>query len=94
MSRFAQDAENILAAAQSAGSSSHMTILIAHDGGIHMIADSDWPLDSLTNHHGARTAYRVTEQAGSIRVEGREGLKTCVMESAKPAQIARLLLGA
>jgi hypothetical protein len=70
-----------------------MTILIGPEGAIHMIADSDWPLDSLTAHHGARTAYRVSESSGSIRVEAREGLRTCLMESAKPCQIARFLLG-
>jgi hypothetical protein len=84
---------NILDAAESAGSCSHMTILIGHDGTLHLIADSDWPLDSLTRHHGAKTAYRVSESSGSVRVEGREGQRTCVMESAKPARIARLLLG-
>jgi hypothetical protein len=84
---------NILNAAESAGACSHMTILIQPEGAIHMIADSDWPLDSLALQHGSKTAYRVTEQYGSVRVEGREGLRTCVMESAKPAQIARLLLG-
>ena len=84
---------NILIAAESAGSGSNMTILINQEGAIHMIADSDWPLDSLTWHHGAKTAYRVSEQSGSVRVEGREGMRTCVMESAKPMQVARFLLG-
>jgi hypothetical protein len=84
---------NILDAAESAGSPSHTTILIGHDGHIKMFADSDWPLDSLSWHHGAKTAYRVTEQCGSVRVEGREGSRTCLLESAKPAQIARFLLG-
>jgi len=84
---------NILTAAESAGSCSHMTILIGHEGAIHMIADSDWPLDSLTWQHGAKTAYRVSEQSGSVRVEGREGSRTCTMESAKPMQVARFLLG-
>ena len=67
---------NILEAAEASGSSSNMTILIAGDGHIKMFADSDWPLDSLTWHHGAKTAYRVTEQTGvgSVRVEGREGM--------------------
>ena len=71
-----------------------MTILIGQEGAIHMIADSDWSLDSLAQHHGARTAYRVSENTGSIRVEGREGLRKCVMESVRPAQVARFLLGA
>jgi hypothetical protein len=94
VSRFLQQAQNILEAAESAGTASHTTILIGRDGHIKMFADSDWSLDSLTMHHGAKTAYRVSEQFGSVRVEAREGLKTCVMESAKPAQIARFLLGA
>jgi hypothetical protein len=85
---------SILEAAESAGSSSDMTILIGHDGALHMIADSDWPLDSLTNHHGAKTAYRVSEHRGSVRVEGREGMRTCAMEAATPRRVARLLLGA
>jgi hypothetical protein len=84
---------NILDAAESAGSCSNTTILIGHDGHIKMFADSDWPLDSLTWHHGAKTAYRVSEQYGSVKVEGREGSRTCLLESAKPAQIARFLLG-
>jgi hypothetical protein len=84
---------NILEAAESAGSCSDMTILLSPEGAIHMIADSDWPLDSLSWHHGAKTAYRVSEQRGSVRVEGREGSRTCVIESVKPMQIARFLLG-
>ncbi len=84
---------NILEAAEAAGSSSNMTILIGNDGHIKMFADSDWPLDSLTWHHGAKTAYRVTEQCGCVRVEGREGTRTCLMESSKPMQVARYLLG-
>jgi hypothetical protein len=83
----------ILEAAETAGSCSDMTILIAPDGTLHLIADSDWPLDSLTWHHGAKTAYRVSEQSGSVRVEGREGSRTCVMESMRPMQVARFLLG-
>jgi hypothetical protein len=85
---------SILEAAESAGTCSNMTILLGTEGGsIHMIADSDWSLDSLTLHHGARTAYRVSGRGGAVRVEGREGMRTCLMESAQPAQIARILLG-
>ena len=98
MTRFAEQAHNILDAAESASgrgeSPTEMTILIGQDGGIHMIAESDWPLDSLVWHHGAKTAYRVSEQHGSVRVEGREGSRTCLLESAKPAHVARMLLAA
>ena len=91
MSRFAEQAEKILAAAESAGECSPMTILLGHQG-IRMIADSDWPLDSLLWHHGAETAYRVTERRGSIRVEGREGSRRCLLESNSANSTARLLL--
>ena len=91
MSRFAEQAERILAAAESAGECSPMTILIGPHG-IRMIADSDWPLDSLLWHHGAKTAYRVSQTMGSIRVEGREGSKRYVLESVGKFSIARALL--
>ncbi len=62
-----------------------MTVLIGHDGCLVMCADSEWPLDSLARERGARTAYRVTSTARRVRVEGREGLHTCVLESVRPA---------
>jgi hypothetical protein len=92
VSRFAQQAETILAAAESAGECSPMTILLGPNG-IRMIADSDWPLDSLLWHHGASTAYRVTEHRGRVRVEGREGTRRCVLESRDYRATARALLG-
>jgi hypothetical protein len=93
VSRFIDHAQSILDAAESAGSSSAMTILMGPTG-IRMIADSDWPLDSLLSHHGANTAYRVTENRGAVRVEGREGSRRCVLESVSHAATARMLLAA
>src|SRR5271156_460273 len=71
---------------------SDMTILISPEGGIHIVAESDWPLDSLQLHHGARMAYRVSQTAANVRVEGRAGSRTCVFETAPPKQAARFLL--
>ena len=70
-----------------------MTILIGTDGGIQMIANSDWPLDSLALERGAKSAYRVSERGGRVRVEAREGYSRCVLESNTTACAARLLLG-
>ncbi len=96
MSRFVDHASEILEAAESASTHgqtcSEMTILIGQDGAIRMFADSDWPLDSLAWHHGAKSSYRVSERRGSVRVEGREGSRTCVMQSVSPAETARRLL--
>jgi len=79
-------------AVRSGQAPSDMTILITQEGGIHMVADSDWPLDSLQLHHGAKMAYRVSQNASVVRVEGRAGSRTCLFETAKPERVARLLL--
>jgi hypothetical protein len=96
VSRFLDNAIGILDAAESAVKSGHaptdMTILITAEGGIRMVADSDWPLDSLQSHHGAKMAYRVSQNASVVRVEGREHSRTCLFETAKPERVARLLL--
>lgn len=92
------NAAQIFEAAESASRSGHslseMTILITEGGGIRMIADSDWPLESLQVHHGAQMAYRVTGNRQSVQVEGRSAGRKCVFQSETPRQVARLLLGA
>ena len=90
------NAMQILDAAESAMQSgftpTEMTILITAEGAIRMVAESDWPLDSLQSHHGAQMAYRVSQTASAVRVEGREHSRTCLFETAKPMRAARLLL--
>jgi len=96
VSRFVDNAMRLLEAAESAVQSGHtpsdLTVLITDEGGIRMVADSDWPLDALQLHHGARMAYRVSQTAANVRVEGRAGSRTCLFETAKPVRAARLLL--
>jgi hypothetical protein len=81
---FAEQAQSLMDAAVEAlnrgENCQEMTVLISRDGGIQMCADSDWPLDSLMLDRGARTGYRVSPRRGSVRVEGREGLRRCVLE--------------
>jgi len=89
------NAVEIFNAAESAVQAGHtpsdMTILITAEGGIRMVADSDWPLDSLQLQHGASMAYRVSQSADHVRVEGRAGSRTCLFESDKPERAVRLL---
>ena len=77
VSRFIANAVEILAAAESTMNSgsmpSDLTILISAEGGIHMVADSDWPLESLRQFHGSSAAYRVRPVDDKVRVEGRTG---------------------
>ena len=97
VSRFVENAMKLLSAAETALHSGHspsdMTVLISNEGGIRMVVDSDWPLESLQSHHGAKMAYRVTRQDDRVCVEGREGLRTCRFESEDTRKAARLLLG-
>lgn len=91
MSRFVDNAVQILDAAEHAAQAGHapsdLTILITAEGGIHMLAGSDWPLDSLQSHHGARMVYRISQKASGVQVEGRSGSRICRLEAANPARL-------
>jgi hypothetical protein len=95
--RFLHDAEQLLETAEAASSlvdePTNFTILIGPEGGIHMLAGSDWPLESLQVHHGARALYRVSRDRGRVAVEGRSGNQRCRLESESPSAVARRLLG-
>lgn len=80
-------------AVQAGHTPSHLTILLGCEGGIRIIAESDWPLDSLQAQHGATAVYRVSEANEKVRVEGREGARTCVFESPTGPSPARMILG-
>ena len=94
--RFLENAVEIFSAAEHSLEAGHspsdMTILIGPEGGISLVADNDWPLDSLQAHRGARMVYRVSQRGKTVRLEGREGSRTCVFETAKPERAARRLL--
>ena len=92
MKRFADQAQEILDAAINAPRGSNLTLLVRADGSVHMLSECDWPLDSLLRHHGARAAYRVRHERDFVRVEGREGTKTCILEAPHPARAAQSLL--
>ena len=96
VSRFVDTAVEILEAAENVARTgeapSPLTFLIGVEGGIRIVADSDWPLDSLQREHGARMAYRLSPADGRITVDGREGARTCHLEADQPARTARFLL--
>ena len=96
MGRFTDNAARISEAAESAMQTGHnlsdMTIVIGREGSIRLIAETDWPLDSLQAHHGAEMVYRVRQQDETLRLEGRAGTRTCLFESEKLNRAARRLL--
>ncbi len=98
MSRFIDTAVEILEAAENVmmtgQTPSEISILIGSEGSIRIVADSDWPLDSLQREHGARMAYRVSPAGSRVSVDGRDGVRTCHLETETPARAARFLMNA
>jgi hypothetical protein len=89
--RILEAAENVSAAGETP---SDYTILMGAEIGIHLVANSDWPLDSLMRERGARMAYRVSGSGNRVTVDACDENRTCHMESIPPAQVARMLLNA
>lgn len=96
MNRFLDNASRIFETAEAVAGAgtppSDMTILIGTGGGISLVADSDWPLDSLEIYTGAAMVYRVRQENGKVLVEGKAGSHACRLESAAATQAARRLL--
>ncbi|MBC8165985.1 MAG: hypothetical protein H7Y20_08940 [Bryobacteraceae bacterium] len=81
MNDFIENALRVLNTAENAMGTGHrptdFTILIGDHGASRMIADSDWPLQSLRIEHGARAVYRVRSRAGSVQVDGEMAGRSC-----------------
>lgn len=96
MSRFLENAERIFEAAAEATrccpSASDLSILIHREGGIRMIMDGGWTAPALLADSGASMVYRVSHDAGKVRVEGRSGQASCLFETESPAAVASRLL--
>ena len=85
VSAFLKHAEEIFATARTGGAEDcDLSILVNHDGGIHVIAGGDWQLESLRAHHGASAAYRVHRTNGSLRVEARSAAQSCLLTTERP----------
>lgn len=96
MSRFLDNAQRIFQTAEEAALAglqpSEMTIFIGPEGGIQMIAGTEWSLESLAWARGAQMAYRVSQQNHTVTVVGRAGSETCLFRAETPNGAARRLL--
>ena len=96
MTDLLRNAERIFETAASAEGaeleSGTLAILIGQDGGIHMLMNTDWPLESLQSHHGASAAYRISRTGSQVRVEGKSRTSSCVLESEPAGAVARRML--
>lgn len=96
MDRFLDNAARIFEGGQSAVqagcSESAWTVLIAREGGIRMVANSDWPLESLAREYGAEMAYRVSVNGSQINVNGLSHGRRCALQSEPPSATFRRML--
>jgi hypothetical protein len=80
VSSFLREVEEIFATAREGGPEDcDLAILVSRDGGIHMVAGSDWGLESLRVRHGATAAYRIARNSGRVRLEARSADQSCVL---------------
>lgn len=96
VSLFWDNASRLLEAAlKGAGSgpvTESITVLIGAEGGIHLIAGADWPLERLRAERGAQAAYRIQHNTGKIELIGEDGANRCRLEAARPPSPALELL--
>jgi hypothetical protein len=96
MDSFLDNAARILEGGQSAVQAgcnqSDWTVLFPREGGIRMVADSDWPLDALARETGAEMAYRVSVNGSQVNVDGLSHGRRCAIQSESPAATFRRLL--
>jgi hypothetical protein len=88
VSRFLEDAERVLETANVAPAHcgmADMAILIDAWGGMRIVDAAGWRPEALEAHYGAKTVYQVTRTPGGVRVTGRSGGRSCVLESARPS---------
>ena len=95
MSRFLLDAESLFDAAagsQSESGATDLAIAVGPGGAIRITEASGWDLTALQVDSGARSVYRVSRNARGVRVEGRNGARSCLLTAEAPALTARRLL--
>ena len=91
---FLNVAGSILGTAESADGGTDYTLLIGDDGGLTMVAGSDWPLERLAAERSARRAYRVSHGALGVTVDGVEGRRSLRVGSEPGSAVDRRLLRA
>jgi hypothetical protein len=97
VSLFWENATQLLEAAVASGgvgfpTTDSMTVLIGSEGGIHILANNDWPLGRIAEERGAQRAYRVTRANGRVSVNGTDGTSTCRLETESPDSKLKQLL--
>lgn len=72
---------------------SDWTVFIGPEGGVQMVAGATESLESLAWSRGARSAWQILNRETSVRVEGWQGGRRCMLESPKTGCSTDRLLG-
>ena len=67
--------------------------MIDSAGGLRIVESRGWTLEGLKSHYGARTIYHMQRDGCRVRVAGRSGNQTCLLETEKPQSKALRILG-
>jgi hypothetical protein len=84
VSRFWEDAIGVLETA-ARGDGEELGILVDDAGAIRIVPAAGWRTDALQAHYGARTVYQVSHPPSGVRVTGRSGRRSCVLEESAMA---------
>jgi hypothetical protein len=78
---FLRDAQEILDTALAGdAAAAEWAVVVDRQGGIRLLDPAGWNLSALAAEFGARYVFCVRRRAGSIRVEGWSGVRSCVLE--------------
>ena len=94
MDPFLENAQKLfdVARADRSGEHTDFALLVRPDGGLHLIMETPFALDSVAAEGGARVAYRVTRSACGVRVTGQNGAQQCVLRETGPAAFRKHIL--
>jgi hypothetical protein len=82
-----------IARSGAAAGNQDFALLVRPDGGLHFVMESPFSMEAAALHCGARTAYRITRSIDGVRVDGRGGGRTCVLEEfSEPKAFSREML--
>jgi hypothetical protein len=91
MSRFWQDAMQVMEAATSApgaGSASDLALIIERSGSLRIVMREGWSAEGLRSHYGSGAVYQVTHTPQGVCVEGRANGLSCTLHSRSPCPAA------
>lgn len=89
MESFFENAQRILdvAATADANGPEEFAVLMGEDGGLRILMNQPFRLDTAAADAGAEVAYRVVRSRSGVRVEGHGRDQDCVLETRKRAAV-------